>query len=188
MHRVNMTPMSIIVAVDHNGGFAKDGKIPWHYPEDLKHFKQTTNNNPCVMGRNTYEELVEYHNERQKKNEQKGKQIVPIDQIDSILPNRDCYVVTNSLTQTPGATPVGSLTKAVNSLDKDDNREIFVLGGYRLFVEALSWVEKVYMTVIEKSYNCDRYFPVKFVHDNFKIVDGHKTKRVKFVTYQRKGN
>ena len=43
-----------IVAVAQNLAIGKDGKLPWHYPADLKHFKQTTTGNAIVMGSNTW--------------------------------------------------------------------------------------------------------------------------------------
>ena len=43
-----------IVAVAENLAIGKGGKLPWHYPADLKHFKQTTTGNAIVMGSNTW--------------------------------------------------------------------------------------------------------------------------------------
>lgn len=43
-----------IVAVAQNNAIGKDGKLPWHYPADLKHFKETTTGNAVVMGSNTW--------------------------------------------------------------------------------------------------------------------------------------
>ena len=46
-----------IVAVDRNLAIGKNGKLPWHYPADLKHFKQTTTGNVVVMGSNTWRSI-----------------------------------------------------------------------------------------------------------------------------------
>jgi len=43
-----------IVAVAQNLAIGKEGKLPWHYPADLKHFKQTTMGGVVVMGSNTW--------------------------------------------------------------------------------------------------------------------------------------
>jgi dihydrofolate reductase/thymidylate synthase len=48
---------STVVAIDINKGIAKDGKIPWHYPEDLKFFKELTTGHVVIMGRKTYESI-----------------------------------------------------------------------------------------------------------------------------------
>lgn len=44
----------IIAAVASNNVIGKDGKMPWHISEELKHFKKTTMSYPLVMGRKTY--------------------------------------------------------------------------------------------------------------------------------------
>jgi len=43
-----------IVAVDRNGAIGKGGGLPWHYPADLKFFKEQTRGNACVMGYRTW--------------------------------------------------------------------------------------------------------------------------------------
>ena len=43
-----------IVAVDQNLAIGKQGKLPWHYPADMKFFKETTVGNSVVMGRRTW--------------------------------------------------------------------------------------------------------------------------------------
>lgn len=174
--RKNMSPMSIIVAVDSDGGFGKDGKIPWHFPEDFKHFKETTKNSVCIMGRKTYDDILEMLLSR-KKDDKK---------ITELLPGRECYVVTGDKSRVSvGATPVTSIRDAVQRLEEDDKREIFILGGRRMFVEALSWANKVYMTVIkDKRYDCDVFFPVNALN-KFNITDGKETDDLYFITYTK---
>lgn len=46
-----------IVAAARNLAIGKDGKLPWHYPADLKHFKQTTTGGVVVMGSNTWRSI-----------------------------------------------------------------------------------------------------------------------------------
>lgn len=46
-----------IVAVAKNNAIGKDGKLPWHYPADLKHFKETTGGQAVVMGMNTWRSI-----------------------------------------------------------------------------------------------------------------------------------
>ena len=45
--------LSLIVAVADNNVIGKDNKMLWHIPEDFKHFKKTTLDKPCIMGRKT---------------------------------------------------------------------------------------------------------------------------------------
>jgi len=49
--------ISLIVARSRNGIIGKEGKLPWHLPEDLKFFKQTTMGRPVIMGRHTWESI-----------------------------------------------------------------------------------------------------------------------------------
>ncbi len=43
-----------IVAVDRNGAIGEGGRLPWHYPADLRFFKEQTTGNACVMGYKTW--------------------------------------------------------------------------------------------------------------------------------------
>lgn len=175
--RKNLNPMAIIIAVDYEGGFGKSGKIPWYFPEDLKHFKNTTKGHPCVMGRKTYVDMLEMRKARSKEKDQV---------ISEILPGRQSFVVTsNSSFNAPGASVVPGIREAVQSLDNGDNRTIFVLGGYRMFIEALNWVDHIYMTLVNGSYDCDRFFPVDRINKKFTIVSGEETENLKFITYKR---
>lgn len=49
--------ISAIVAVDENWGIGYQGQLLEHIPADLKHFKELTQYNVVVMGRNTWESL-----------------------------------------------------------------------------------------------------------------------------------
>jgi len=46
-----------VVAIAENYAIGKDGKLPWHYPADLKHFKSTTMGGALVMGSNTFRSI-----------------------------------------------------------------------------------------------------------------------------------
>jgi len=46
-----------IVAIARNFAIGKGGKLPWHYPVDLKFFKETTSGNAVVMGFHTWESI-----------------------------------------------------------------------------------------------------------------------------------
>ena len=173
--KTKMEPISIIVAVDEGGGFGRDGTIPWNYPADFKHFQKVTKGGVCVMGRRTYEDMVDM-----KKNKKQN--------IGShILPDRQSHVITrNEKFKAEGATVSKNLRQVVHSLKEDDNRMIFVIGGEKLFIEAIAWADKIYMTVVPGLYECDRRFPLKALVRDFKIIEGRKEGDLKFVTYGRK--
>jgi dihydrofolate reductase len=52
-----VTLVSAIVATDERGGIGKDGRLPWHLPNDLKRFKALTMGKPIVMGRRTFDSI-----------------------------------------------------------------------------------------------------------------------------------
>lgn len=45
----------MVAAVADNGVIGNDGGVPWHIPDDLRHFRETTRGNTVIMGRTTYE-------------------------------------------------------------------------------------------------------------------------------------
>lgn len=181
--RMNPEPLSIIVAVDQAGGFGKEGKIPWYFPEDFKHFKEVTKDSICIMGRRTYTDMLEMVTDRRIKKGEKKEDIV----IDSILPNRKCMVLSRSVTDVEGAEVFPSLRAATQSLEADDKREVFILGGEKLFIESLPYVNRIYMTIIkDKEYGCDRFFPIDVVHKQFKITNGEETDNLYYVDYVRR--
>ena len=47
----------MVAAVARNGVIGAKGQLPWHLPEDLKHFRKITLNHPVIMGRRTWESL-----------------------------------------------------------------------------------------------------------------------------------
>jgi len=128
-----MSDRIIIAAVDINWGISKEGKIPWHYPEDFAWFKRTTMGSNCVMGRKTYEDLLTYT---------KGKQP---------LPGRELYVV--SSTKIDGVKTYSSIPKSI-----DNDLPTFYIGGSRIFSESLEFCNKVILSAINKDYGCDNFF------------------------------
>jgi dihydrofolate reductase len=49
--------ITIVVARAINGTIGKDGKLPWHIPGDLRHFKEVTMGSAMIMGRKTFDSL-----------------------------------------------------------------------------------------------------------------------------------
>lgn len=158
----------IIACVDNQGGFGKGGKIPWNYPEDMKHFKEKTTNHVCIMGRKTYEDM---RNMMKKRKIKIG---------DSILPNRICYVVSSKTNlKLKGATQVSGLREVTDrhpehaspySVDK----HIYILGGERMFVQGLSHATHINLTVLDIDAECDRFFPVDKLSHHYTITSGEK--------------
>lgn len=168
-----MRKVNLIVAVDEAGGFGKDGRIPWHFPEDLKHFQKITTGSTCIMGRKTYDDIKWM----------KAKAGAKPSKI--LLPTRDCYVVSSTLPPLHDVTITKSIREATDACDV--NKPIFVIGGERMFTQALSFTERVYMTIVEGDYDCDRKFPINVLNKWFTIEAGHKSEdgKLSFMTYKR---
>lgn len=165
--------LSIIVAVDHSGGFAKNGEIPWNYPEDWEHFKSTTDGHVCIMGRKTYEDIVD--RKRSK--------------FEELLPGRRSFIISSTLAgkDLQGVEGVYTSTRQVLDelkLPEDDPTEIYILGGYRLFIQHLATAKQIWMTIVPGYHECDRHFPVDKL-DDFSIVEGREEGDLKFVRYSR---
>jgi dihydrofolate reductase len=167
-----------IVAVDERGGFSKDGKIPWHYPEDFKWFQNTTRGHICVMGRTTYNDI----------NERLGDKAA-----ESVLPNRRCYVITSSPLPRNNATAVASIGEVDKYLTPDDvdaGRTVFFCGGERIYREGIAKCNTVYTTVVNKDVDADRFFPVNYVLKHFtqdKMYKVDAAPDLRFVVWKRNG-
>ncbi|TFG95158.1 dihydrofolate reductase [Candidatus Thorarchaeota archaeon] len=165
---------AIIVAVDIQGGFAKAGEIPWHYPADFRWFKGRTKNQVVVMGRVTYEDIVK------RRGEFTG----------NVLSDRKCFVVSNTLTELPHATVVKSVGDVEHHLDNtDEDKTIFLIGGERVFAEGLSIADTAYVTVVNAEHSCDRFFPTDFLMEHFdsdKVYKHDGSPELRFTIWKRK--
>ena len=47
----------LVFARAQNGVIGQNGRLPWHIPADLAHFKRLTMGTPMIMGRATYDSL-----------------------------------------------------------------------------------------------------------------------------------
>ena len=128
-----MRIVSIIAAVDTHYGLGKDNHLLCHLPADLKHFKSLTLGKPIVMGRRTFES------------------------IGNPLPQRHTIVVSSTLLPRSDISIVGSLNEALD-LTKDVP-EVMIIGGARLFEEALKIAQRIYLTEIHHHFEADVFFP-----------------------------
>lgn len=151
--------IGLIVAYSKNRVIGNKGHLPWNIKGELTRFKALTTNSIIVMGRNTFMDI--------------GR----------VLPNRTTYVVSSSLNfQSDNCFTVGSLTEALN-LSK--GKDVFIVGGYRLYHEAISIVDKMFVTEIKGDYDGDVYFPEFNENDFVRIVE-KENDLYRYVTYIRK--
>jgi dihydrofolate reductase len=128
--------IALIAAVAENGIIGRDNQLPWHLPDEFRHFKQTTENHHVIMGRQTWES--------------RGKP----------LPRRVNIVVSSQPDYSaPGAVVVGSLAEALRMAEAAGEDEAFVIGGTRLYAEALAIADRLYLTRVHATVPGDAVFP-----------------------------
>jgi len=124
----------LVAAVASNGVIGASGKLPWHLPEDLRHFKALTFGHPVIMGRRTWDSL--------------GKP----------LPGRENIVVTRDRAfDAPGASVAASLEAALALCA--DSPVAFVIGGGELYAAALPCADVLTLTEIQHDFEGDARFP-----------------------------
>ena len=131
--------ISIIVARSKNGVIGQNGSLPWHLPEDLKHFRSVTGTNPVVMGRKTFESLPE--------------RFKP-------LPGRTNIVLTHDTTWThPGVLTFNDFESLELYILSNKEVEFFCIGGKSLYKWAIKKSKKLYITEIDEIISGDVKFP-----------------------------
>jgi dihydrofolate reductase len=132
--RMTQKRFKAIVAMSLNRAIGREGKLPWHLPEELRWFKKMTTGHVIVMGRKTWEAI--------------GRP----------LPNRESIVVTRA--ELPNVRTVRSLAEIDPG---SDPRDYFVIGGAQLFKEALPMCSDVYLTVVKREVEGDVFLD-RFEH------------------------
>ena len=129
------TPLiTLVVAVADSGVIGRDNALPWHLPEDLKHFKRLTMGKPMVMGRKTFESI--------------GKP----------LPGRQNIVVTRDTNyRHDGITVVHDVDTALRA--GGDAAEVMVIGGAELFRLCLPRASRLHLTRVHADIAGDVHWP-----------------------------
>jgi dihydrofolate reductase len=126
--------ISLLVAMTRKGVIGRDNQLPWHLPNDLKHFKALTLGKPILMGRRTFEAI--------------GRP----------LPGRTNLVLTgNTGFSVPGVQVVGSIDEALNAVA--GSPELAIIGGATVYRQTLPIVQRIYVTWVEAEVEGDTRFP-----------------------------
>lgn len=142
--------ISFIVAMDRNRVIGSNNQMPWHLPNDLKFFKETTTGNTIVMGRKTFESI--------------GR----------VLPNRKHIVLTKSNIDFPDEVEVVQDVESIIQLSEANNdEELFVIGGGNIFKQLLPYANKLYVTLINEKFEGDIFFP-KISMEEWKEISKEK--------------
>ena len=137
--------VSIIVAIAQNGTIGDKNALLWHIKEDMRFFRTTTSGHPVIMGRKTFESLGS-----------------------KPLPKRTNIVITRADREFEGALTAHSLEEAIRMAGEDE--EIFIMGGAQIYREALSVVDRMYITHVERDYEGDTVFP-EIDYSQWRLVD-----------------
>lgn len=124
---------SIVSAIASNNVIGKNNKVPWHIPEELKHFYKLVYDKPVVMGHKTYESI--------------GK---PIENSPNIILSHSPSL------QLAGCRVANSIATVLSLYQ--DNIEIMVIGGESIYRQFLPFVNKMYLTFIDHQFDGDAYF------------------------------
>ena len=133
------TSFSIIVAASENNVIGKEGDLPWHLPDDMKYFKNTTLNHPIIMGRKTFESFGS-----------------------KALPKRTNIIISRKAHESDFVSDllwVGSIEEAMQKAQNTGADEAFIIGGGNIYSQALPLCSKVYITRIHTSIEGDTHFP-----------------------------
>lgn len=150
---------TLIVATDEKYGIAKNNSIPWHCPRDMKHFKNTTSGHVVIMGRKTQETLFKPLKDRFNIVISKSK----------LENNKDLSTICD------GGFLYCDSVETTNLICKiiSPNKECFVIGGSEIYNEYLNkaLISEVIWTKIPGDYNCDKFFDINMVYDDFICTD-----------------
>ena len=142
-----------------------DNALPWHLSADLRRFKALTMGHHIIMGRKTFESI--------------GR----------VLPGRTSIVITRNEAYRPAdVITTRSMSEALARCSGDD--EVFIIGGERIFREALPLATRIHATEIARDYDGDTSFPA-LDHTQWREIGAEPFTegdiRGRFVTYERPG-
>ncbi len=130
-----MKKISIIVAIARNRAIGRNNQLLWHIPADMKRFKEITLGHQVIMGRLTYLSLP----------------FRP-------LKNRTNIVITDNRDEKfDGCVMVHSIEEAMEWCN--EREESFIIGGGSVYRQFLPFTNKLYLTVVDKDFDADTYFP-----------------------------
>jgi dihydrofolate reductase len=136
-----VTPrLALVAAIADNGVIGRGGALPWHLPDDLRHFKAVTLGKPVLMGRHTYEAI--------------GKP----------LPGRRNLVMSHQAGSADLSHPaaeieyVPDLAAALGLVGAAP--ELCVIGGAQIYAMTLPLATRIYLTHVHAAVEGDVRFPL----------------------------
>lgn len=154
--------ISIIAAIGKNRELGRGNKLIFNIPEDMKFFKEKTMGHPIIMGRKTYESI--------------GRP----------LPNRTNIVVSRTMGETitdnSEIKVVPTMEEAITKAKETGSDEIFIIGGQKVFEEAIKFADRLYLTVVDSEVpDADVFFPD---YSDFKNIVSQRKSRDSNFSYE----
>ncbi|WP_439555266.1 dihydrofolate reductase [Dyadobacter sp.] len=137
----NQPALYIIAAMSENHVIGKENHLPWHLPDEWKHFKEITDGRAFIMGRTSFEAPDALHSSR----------------LNVILSSK------TDQPETPGTLYAKDIPQALELLS--DEKEVFVLGGEHVFTQMLPLADKLYLTIVHAELEGDAFFPAINAND-----------------------
>ena len=164
--------ISLIVALTRNRIIGRNNRLPWHLPDDMKYFMQTTSGHHVIMGRRNYESLPEKFRP---------------------LPNRTNIVLSRQQKLSlPNCIVVNTLDAGVEIARKAGEQELFIIGGAAIYQLGLAVANRLYLTEIDAELEGDTRFPEidkrawKEISRKHHPADERHTYPFDFVIYENK--
>jgi len=151
----------IIAALDENRVIGNKGQIPWHLPEDFKHFKETTKGHAVIMGRKTFVSI--------------GK---PLPQRLNMVLTRDADFET-----TPDVVVCGSLEEAIAAAKNAGKEKAFIIGGANVYEQSLNVADQMILSHVPGKHEGDAFFPQW--GNEWKVVEEKKHEGFVVKVYQK---
>ena len=152
----------IISAIASNNVIGRsNGEMPWHVPEEFKHFKQTTFGSPILMGRKTFQTLGK---------PLKGRENIVITSNKNFTVQFDEVVIENSLNE------------AIKYCRNKNEEKIFIIGGGEIYRQAISLADEMILSFMKFNAEGDVLFP-DFKKNEWKILSREDKEKFEIVHY-----
>lgn len=166
-----MARVCAVAAIGRNRELGKEGKLLWRIPPDVQRFRDLTRGHPLIMGRKTFESIINYRGS-------------PLPERTNIVITRDPAAIEEK--EYANVTIVRSLEEALEKAkDAPGNDEIHIGGGAEIYTLALPMIDKLYLTLIDaEAPDADTFFPSyehlfkKMVHEEAHEWEGLKYRYV----------
>ena len=152
--------INMIFAIDRNNLFGNNGKLAWHYSEDLAYFKEKTLNKTCIMGEETFKSVLRNNKP---------------------LPNRKSVIATLTDYTFPGVEVTHDIFKYLSDHKDED---LYIIGGKRIIEITYHLCDYIYITYIDEDHTGDTYLNIDL--SNFDLISENINGILHFRVYKRR--